>query len=274
MNTFPKSLLRLGAAFLHVAAIPIGFLACALVYQPKALDALMYAGASFTSMADIKHFNMVICAAIMLVVMVISRIPILWVLRKNIPMTMWRYTFWCLGEIAVCCAFCALYLSLMDHGSLGGFFAYFGRCISAVGSVLIFPYLIITLLYMVLQKQENVPLEEGARLKFYDIRHQLKFITEASSVLYIESSENYIIIHYLENGVEKRYQLRNSMKNIEPLCEKAGFARTHRCFIVNPRHVKMIRKEPGGVNVADLGLAHGEGIPISKKYYDSIAAML
>ena len=274
MNSFPKSLLRLGSALLHMAAIPVCFLASALLYEPHALDTLMHAGENFAAISDVKHFNLVICAAIMLVIMAISRISILWVLRKHIDMSLWRYSFWCIGEIIVCCAFCALFLSLMDHGSIGGYFAYFGRCISSVGSVLIFPYITITLIYMVISKQESAPLEEGARLKFYDFRHQLKFITEASSVLYIESNENYIIIHYLENGVEKRYQLRNSMKNIEPLCERAGFARTHRCYIVNPRHVKMIRREQGGVNVADLGLAHGEGIPISKKYYDSIAAML
>ena len=274
MTGFPKSLLKLGSAMLHVAAIPFCFLGCALVYEPKALETLMHAGEDYAAFADVQYFNIVICAAIMLVVMALSRIPILWVLRKNIRMSTWRYSFWCIGEIAVICAFCALYLSLMDHSSAGGYFSYFGRCISNIGSVLIFPYVIIALLYMVREKQENAPLEEGARLKFYDMRHQLKFITEASSVLYIESNENYIIIHYLENGVEKRYQLRNAMKNIEPLCERAGFARTHRCYIVNPRHVKMIRREPGGTNVADLGLAHSEGIPISKKYYDSIAAML
>lgn len=274
MNTFPKSLLRLGAALIHMAAIPVWFLVCALIYEPKAMSALMQAGEGYTVIADVQHFNIVICAAIMLIVMALSRISILWVLRKHIKMSFWRYTFWCLAEIIVICLFCALFLSLMDHGSTGGYFAYFGRCISSIGSVLVIPYLILALLYITREKQENMPLEEGARLKFYDMRHQLKFITEASSILYIESNENYIIIHYLENGVEKRYQLRNSMKNIEPLCERAGFARTHRCYIVNPRHVKMIRREQGGVNVADLGLSHGEGIPISKKYYDSIAAML
>ena len=274
MNTFPKSLLNLGAALLHVAGIPFFFMAALLIYEPQALAALLRAGEGFTSMAEVRHFNMVICAAIMLVIMAISRIPILWVLRKHIKMDLWRYAFWCFVEILVCCSFCAMYLSLMDHNSLGGYFAYFGRSFTSIGSVLIFPYVVLTLVYYVVDKQEKMPLEEGARLKFYDVRHQLKFITEASSVQYIESNENYIIIHYLENGVEKRYQLRNSMKNIEPLCERAGFARTHRCYIINPIHVKMIRKEQGGVNVADLGLAHGEGIPISKKYYDSIAAML
>jgi DNA-binding LytR/AlgR family response regulator len=64
------------------------------------------------------------------------------------------------------------------------------------------------------------------------------------------------------------------MKSIEPLCEQAGFARTHRCFIVNPMHIKSIRKDTGGVNFADLGCERSEGIPISKKYYDNITALL
>ena len=101
MSSFPKSLLRLGSALLHMAAIPLCFMAIALIYEPRALDSLMHAGESFAAISDVKHFNLVICAAIMLVVMAISRIPILWVLRKHIDMSLWRYAFWCIGEIAV-----------------------------------------------------------------------------------------------------------------------------------------------------------------------------
>ena len=273
MSTFPRSLLQMSSALLHMAAIPLCFLAGALLYEPAALMHLMQAGDGIVPISEIKYFNIVICTAILLGVMTISRIPLLWVLRGHLKMDLWRYAFWCLMEIAIGSAFCGMFLCLMDHSSAGGYFSYFGRSVSCSGSLSVFPYLIITLIYMVIEKQA-VTADEGTRLKFYDNRHQLKFIVESSAVLYIESNENYIIIHYLENGIEKRYQLRNSMKNIEPLCEKAGFARTHRCYIVNPRHVKMIRKDPGGGNVADLGLQRDEGIPISKKYYDSIAAIL
>ena len=183
------------------------------------------------------------------------------------------FSLWCIGEIAVMCAFTGLYLTLMDHSQYN-FFYYFGRSVSSIGSVIIYPYIILSLLYACIEKASLPSPEDDLRLKFYDSRHQLKFITESSAVLYLESAENYVIIHYLENGVEKRFQLRNSMKNLEPLCEKAGFARTHRCYVINPRHVKLIRKDAGGVNVADLGLEKGEGIPISKKYYDSIATLL
>ena len=273
METFPKAITRLPSTFIHMGALPISFLVAALAYEPKALDALMNAGAPHATISNVGTFNTVICAAIIFVVMAILRMT-LWIIRRRFPSNLWRYAFWCIGEIVLCCSFTGLYLVLMDKGADGGFFHYFGRSLSSFGSLLVIPYIILTLLYMALDDSRTAPVDGDVRLKFYDNRHQLKFITEASAVLYIESNENYIVIHYLDNGIEKRFQLRNSMKSIEPLCEQAGFARTHRCFIVNPRHVKLIRKEPGGTNVADLGLARDEGIPVSKKYYDSIASLL
>ncbi|MBO4476636.1 MAG: LytTR family transcriptional regulator [Bacteroidales bacterium] len=271
MTSFPRSLTRLPATFIHIGAVPVFFLIGALMYEPLALNSLMDSGSSYAPMENVRIFNVVICFTIILACMAISRM-VLWLIRKHFPGDTWRYTFWCIGEILSCCAFTGLYLVLMDHGYEGSFFYYFRRSLFSIGSITIFPPFILYLLYMSREKPRTASQDSDVRLKFYDNRHQLKFITEASSVLYIESNENYIIIHYQENGLEKKYQLRNSMKNIEPLCEQAGYARTHRCYIVNPRYVKLIRKEPGGGNVADLGL--GEGIPISKKYYESIAAML
>ena len=266
MSTFPKALTRLPSTFIHIGAFPAYFLAATLMYEPKALSRLMDAGGMST-------FNIVICSAIILVAMAILRMT-LWLIRKHFPANMWRYVFWCIGEALVCCAFTGLYLVLMDRAQDGGYFHYFGASIVSIGSMEIVPYLVITLLYMVLDDSRNAPLESDARLKFYDNRHQLKFITTASSVTYIESNENYILVHYLENGIAKKYQIRNSMKNIEALCEQAGFARAHRCYIVNPLHIKQIRKGANGLTFADLGDGNEEGIPVSKKYYGSIAAML
>ena len=271
MKAFPRAITRLPSTLIHIFGVSASFMVTALMYHPKGLDALMQAGSKYSQVGSVHIFNTVICFSIILVTLAISRMT-LWLLRKRFPAKLWRYFFWCLGEVLACCAFTGLYLVLIDHADAGDYFIYLGRSIRCIASVISFTYLLLALLYMALDEPEILPADGSARLKFYDNRHQLKFITQASSVLYIESNENYIVIHYLDNGVEKRFQLRNSMKNIEPLCEKAGFARTHRCYIVNPVHVKLIRKEQGGNNVADLGLQ--EGIPISKKYYDSIAAML
>ena len=272
MKGFPKALTRLPSTFIHIGAVPASFLVGALIYEPKALGLLMQAGEGIASISNLHSFNVVICAAIILFVTAIARMT-LWLIRKRFPSNLWRYFFWCIGEVLLSCAFTGLYLILMDVGRDGAFFHYFGGSISSIGSIIFFPYLILALLYMALAEPDASP-ADGMRLKFYDNRHQLKFITEAGAVLFIESNENYIIVHYMENGIEKKVQIRNSMKNIEPLCEQAGFARTHRCYIVNPLHIKSIRKENGGINFAELAGGPSEGIPISKKYYDSITSLL
>lgn len=272
MRNYPKAFGRFFPNLIYTLAIPASFLAAVLLYEPAALCRLMHTGENVSTIPDLYYFNTVICFAIILGVMVLGRL-FLWLMRKKMPMTLWRYSFWCLGEIVLSCAFTALYLVLTSRGE-DTWFAFWGRSISSIGSVLIYPYFILSLLYCYLEAGNGEPVGNDTRLKFYDNRHQLKFITEASSVLYIESNENYIVLHYLENGIEKRFQIRNSMKNIEELCERAGFARTHRCFIVNPTHIKSIRKDPGGVNFADLGCEGSEGIPISKKYYPNITSLL
>lgn len=262
MSKYPQALGKFFPNLIFTLAIPASFLAGVLLYEPKALCALM---------SD-NPFTIVISFSIILGTMILTRLPF-WLLRKKLPMTLWRYFFWCLGEILIACAFTALFLVLLD-GSSDTWFAYWGRCISSIGSILIFAYLVLTLLYCYLDALNAEPVSNDARLKFYDSRHQLKFITTASSVTYIESNENYVQVHYLENAIPKKVQIRTSMKNIEPLCEQAGFARAHRCYIINPLHVKQIRKEIGGLTFADITGGPEEGIPVSKKYYGSIAAML
>lgn len=272
MSIYPKAFGRFVPNLFFTLAIPAFFLISVLLYEPKSLCKLMLSGEALSPVNNIYSFNIVICFAIILGSMIITRL-FFWLMRRHMPMTLWRYSFWCIGEILFCCSFTALYLVLVARGD-DSWFSYFGRCVSAIGSVLIFPYIIISLLYCCSEAGNTDPASGDARLKFYDNRHQLKFITESKSVLYIESQENYIILHYLENGIEKSFKIRNSMKNIELLCEQAGFARTHRSYIVNPLHIKTIRKDPGGFNFADLGCERSEGIPISKKYYDSITSLL
>ena len=259
-------------SLVHILAIPAAFLAGVLLYEPRALCELMQSGEGVSPVNHIYSFNIAISFSIILGTMILSRM-LLFILRKQIPLTLWRYCFWCLGETLVFCAFVALYLVLTARND-DSWFSFWGRSISSIGSIVMIAYILLIILYSYLDARDSDSAAADARLKFYDNRHQLKFITEASSVLYIESNENYIVLHYLENGIEKRFQIRNSMKNIEPLCEQAGFARTHRCFIVNPAHIKTIRKDPGGVNFADLGCERSEGIPISKKYYDNITSLL
>ena len=254
---------------IYVFCIPAFFLLSVLLYEPSHLVSLMHAGEGARSLF---YFNISIVTAIIFVVMMLSRL-LLFLLRRTIDMNYARFAVWCVLEALAVSGFVALYLSLMDKGG-EGFFPILGKTVSSLCSVFIYPYIILTLAFALSHALHAGTSEPETRLKFYDSRHQLKFITSAESLLYLESNENYVIIHFNENGVEKQYQLRNTLKSVEPLCEKAGFVRTHRGFIVNPSHVRLIRKEPGGFFFADIGSQRPQGVPVSKKYYDNLTAAL
>ncbi len=273
MTRFPKKMLKFFPNFLHILLIPAFFLLSILMYEPGPLIGLLRTGEGEVAMANVYSFNTSITAAIILLVITGTRLFFYFFARKMGVTFPW-YIAWCFLETVLMSAFMALYLALMSSVP-GDYFSMLARCFSCLASFFVYPYLILLLTYSwqdALNRDDT--LDEGARLKFYDGRHLLKFVVNSSNLIYMEADENYIIIHYLDGGVEKKYQLRNSLKNLEPLCEKAGFVRTHRGFIVNPDFVKAVRKDTGGQYAAEIGDNSENGIPVSKKYYERLMSLL
>lgn len=270
MGTYLKAYKRFFPNLLYVIVMMAAFLLSAMMYEPRPLQEILHAGESVLGKENLYYFNVSILEAIILVVLTGTRL-IYYALKDKTDMGLLSYAVWCLLEIIIISGFAALYLALMDKGS---YFQYLAKATYAMLAILLIPAVIMTLISIFKEAANAEPADEGTRLKFYDSRHQLKFIATAASVLYIEANENYIVIHYSENGVEKRFQIRNSMKNIEPLCEQAGFVRAHRSFIVNPTHIRMVRKDENGLYFADLGTEKQDGIPVSKKYYENVTAAL
>ena len=50
--------------------------------------------------------------------------------------------------------------------------------------------------------------------------------------------------------------------------------RCHRSFFVNAAHVELLKKDANGYALAQLDQEGLKNIPVSKKYYDSIVALL
>ena len=271
-RAFPKSLYRYVPNMLCYLALPAFFLLFVLLYDPHSIQTLLSAGEGVPGMEGVAFFNLIIVAIILLLVLVLTR-NLFFILRRVMNLTLVQYILWCVMELFAMSVFVSVYLVLMDHGQQN-WFTWLGLSFTNLLSVLIYPYVIHGTLYGWVDALSNEPADESRRLKFYDSRHQLKFVVSASSILYIASDENYVKIHYAENGVEKQFVLRNSMKSVEDLSEKAGFVRSHRCYIVNPLHIKTIRKDESGLFFVELSGAAGEGVPVSKKYYDSVASVL
>lgn len=253
-------------------AIPVFFLLFVLCYEPAFMRQLLGAGEGVSGIGNVHDFNLVMVAVILLAVSALTR-NLLFILRRVLNFNLLQYALWCLMELFSMSFFVALYLVLMDSGQ-SNWFVWMGRSFTALFSILVYVYAIHTLLYGWHDALRAGPPDETLRMKFYDSRHILKFVTQASTILYISSNENYIVIHYQENGVEREFELRNSLKSVEGICEKAGFVRCHRCHIVNPAYITTIRKDENGFFFVELSGASTYGVPVSKKYYDGVAAML
>ncbi len=254
------------------------FVAGTVLYKPATLIRLLHAGEGlYPGIGNIFTFNLPLVTCIIFLTLLILRITFFFISRRR-DFTLLHYGIWSAFEWLVCAAFVALYLVLIAQGDMS-YFIYWGKSYVTLSSVLVYPYLFLTLFYALDDALHADPEDAQMRLKFYDSRHQLKFVCAAGDLLYIRSDENYIRIYYAENGQVKEFVLRNSLKSVEPLCEKAGFVRTHRCYIVNPRYIKTIKKDSSGFFFVDLGASHinkgdEDGIPVSKKYYDAVASML
>lgn len=245
-----------------------------LLYVPGHLCDLLRTGQGFYRTADQFAFNLSISCAIVFVTMSILRLLFL-VFRKKLASSILIYSIWCLIEMVVTATFLAMYFSLMAgrDPSSGNFFWFLGNTVGAYLPMALIPYVLMTLIYMLSDSYSTQPLPDDSRIRFYDNRHLLKFATSVSSVLYIEAEENYVSIHYLDNGVTKRTQIRATMKSVEAMCETTGYVRVHRSYIVNPKHVSQLTKDPDGFFFAVID-SDSTQIPVSKKYQKSLESIV
>lgn len=269
---FPKSINTPASLTVHVFTLTAFLLMCILLYEPKTFCDLLHAGEGVSRISSIYPFNISIVCAITLGSVLICRL-LLMLCKRWVNFSLQYYILWCIGEILFISAFIALYLVLMARGQ-ENYFYYLGNCFSSLLTLLVYPYIIIAQFYYAHDLPKQFMHEDDLRLRFYDNRRLLKLTTTAASILYIQASENYLDIYYLENGKIRSYELRNSMKNIEDLCQKAGFVRTHRSYIVNPANVKMVAKGEEGRYYAKLAVPDSPEIPVTKKNYESLLNLL
>lgn len=250
---------------LHIIVLPIFFFCFMLIYKP--LDVVLYFGNEWFAV----HLTIISC--IILLCVTLSRLLFYYLpIRLNVAI----YIFWCLMEVILSSLFVALYLWLALH-RISPYFEVVASSFNYIFLTSVIPYTILALSLRVFEyKQKFVNPEENSaqRMRFYDSRHNLKFVVNPDSLLYIAAEENYINIYYIENRKEKCYVLRNSMKSIEEICLDNGMIRCHRSFYINPRHVEVLRKDKEGVMYAELDVKESRHVPVSKSYYKTLSDAL
>lgn len=255
---------------LYILVIPFFFLCFMAIYKPFDLETVLSSDkVSFT-------FNIVIIMCILLGVMVVSRLTVYFTRLLKKMHSMGWYRTWCAFEIVASAFLVSMYVQLMMKTDFQ-YLELLVRTTYYLFLILLIPYIVIELAISLSSAKERTEPRESSednKLRFYDTRHNLKFVVNADMVLFIRSDENYIVINYLDGDKAKEYELRSSMKSVEEMCLENNILRCHRSYFINPCHIKALRKEHENVILAELDISGLVQIPVSKRYYEDIAASL
>lgn len=209
--------------------------------------------------------------------------------RNVINLTLKEYMIWNFLEVL---AISLLYTMLTIGGEQLGFLRLGGQeplkiFLGAVLYVTIslgVPYIIAGQYYAINEKNNTIRLmnfgnvvsdteplpSERQKITLFDNNGMLKLSVNSSSLYYIESDDNYIIVWYTDSNDDlKQYMLRCKLKTVEESFADSDLVRCHRKYIVNMSKVKVLSKEKEGY-VIDLGTKGIEPIPVSKTYEEAI----
>ena len=191
MNKLPKHIFSSNGFWGHVIGLPLFVLGLLLLFCPFAFKNydISFGRYSF-------HIVMVFC--IILGVMLVSRLIMPTINRKS-PMTRIQYFLGCLFEMLFSAGFTGLYLWLFAKKS-EAYFVFFGYSLVYLAVAMIIPYIILFLYNQVTEKEELLNdasrMAQGDKIRFVDERGNVKLIVSQSSVLYIQSDENYLRIYF------------------------------------------------------------------------------
>jgi len=231
--------------------------------------------------SDFKYFFFSSLIILMgMLVVVISRLLMLWFVKKH-SITYVQYMLWVLGEIFAMSLFYSLFTKFIpEEGMNRDFTEIFHKTTINTSLVLLLPYAILwlyfswrdknNLLQQMATSDQTIVAQRKNLIAFPDEKGELRITIMLENLLYIDSSDNYVTIHYLNKSKLSHFLIRNSLKWMDQnLTKDSQLVRCHRGFIVNLDKVKVLRKDKGGI-VMELDAVNTPDIPVSNTYYESV----
>jgi glucose-6-phosphate-specific signal transduction histidine kinase len=209
-------------------------------------------------------------------VVVISRL-IMYFYSKRHKISYWKYGIWVFIEIFLMSCFYTFYTLLLNTDR--DIMEIFEGSIKNTTLVLLLPYIVLWFYFgwrdsveklAVIENPDEMTFVLPGSIAFTDEKGVLRLSLSGSDLLYIESSDNYVLIHYTVNEKIKRYLLRNTLKNLEKELENTMVTRCHRSFLVNLERAKVIRRDRDGLYI-ELDAPGSEDIAVSKSYQRKVS---
>lgn len=276
IGSIRRFLSRQESIFLFLALV--GALTVLLVVfgQPTSLTEFVEQRSPLSPLGQIS-----ICFVSGYAVLIVSRIA-LFFFSRNREIQPAAIIMWLLLEMIVCVTVVALVLWAVSGAGKVQLALLVGDLVLGFLGLQIVPYVITYLIYRLyearqelarlhqaLDRMGSTPQQQAdTTINFYAKGGRLAFSTKLSNLLYIEAADNYVNIHYLNNGKEDTFILHNSLKELEKRFTSGRLVRCHRGYMVNVGNVKLMRKENIGL-VLELDQT-AKAIPVSKSYAESI----
>lgn len=169
-----------------------------------------------------------------------------------------QFLLWFLGEII----FISLIYLFVYSDSLNAFWDIFKFSFRYTLLGISMPYLLaLSVLALISPRQLKV---KPNLVGIPDEKGVVRVSLMPSSLLYIESADNYIKVFYSDEGLIKNVLIRNTLKAMETHFENTSLKRCHRSVIVNTDNIKLAEKKSGKLY---LHIAHANTvIPVSRNF--------
>lgn len=236
----------------------------------------------YPNITDFKYFffsSLIILTGMLVVV--ISRFIMFKYTRKH-DLLLWQFAFYILSEIAAMSLFFTLFAKFFPRQGIEprDILTIFEESAKNTAWVLLLPYSISWLYFSWREKNRllesisnSIPEAEIHKrnlIAFPDEKGEIKISVMLENLLYVESSDNYATIHYLNKAKLSHYLIRNSLKWMEEnLTKETPLVRCHRSFIVNLDKVKVLRKTKDGIFL-EMDALNTPDIQVSKTYYERV----
>jgi len=124
-----------------------------------------------------------------------------------------------------------------------------------------------------LVEDTSLEFREKKMITFRDETEKLRFSIKSADILFVESTDNYVTVHTLENGKVRKIMLRNTMKRLEKELEGTLIQRCHRSFMVNFENIKLVKLISTNLYIY-MDSPEEIRIPVSRTYAEHVHEFL
>ena len=213
-----------------------------------------------------------------ILVIVISRI-IMFAINRRRALNWGQFGLGVFCELMGMAAFYAVFgkYIIQDERSFSDIFRY---ALKNTSLVILLPYTVLYLYFSWKEKSEQLEQlrvsmqpqnEKNKMILFHDEKGSMRISVQQSDLLFIESADNYVYVHYRGSNKISKYLLRNSLKRLEEQLLDYDIVRCHRKYLVSFKNVRILKKEKEGLYL-EMNTDDDLKIPVSKTYVSSIVS--